>query len=57
MELATRIDFDTCFTIGVTGLFAVMFCDSLGGTFETFACGWLWAMVMAVLLRKAYEHV
>jgi hypothetical protein len=57
MELATNIDLDTCLTIGITALIATAIRIELQAPIEGFFMLWLWAMAMAVLLRKMFDHV
>jgi len=52
-----RIDLGTYATIAFTALVAFAIEAELDTwSFMTFICGWLWAMVMAVLLRIALRH-
>ena len=52
-----KIEFDTYVTIILTALLAIVFQFELGAPAEGFIIVWLWAMIMAVLLRKISEHV
>ena len=52
-----EIDLDTFITIVITAVVATAIRIELQGVFMTFICVWLWAMVMAVLLRKAFDYV
>ena len=54
----TRVDFDAIATIVVTALVAFAIEEQLETwSFMTFISCWLWAMVVAVLIRKIGDHV